>query len=155
VPTPITLLSLAGLPARGLTDCRPLISQQHQLAPSVGNAHFCLSPHQYKRTAWSGRDRWKSTLKPFPPVANFRKWRRWRDKCEILLPTFGNLHGRTRSSIRDSSNTRPRSRRKKTREKIRKEVMLSLGKSVSKNNSKNSKNNVKNKKVRRGARTQE
>uniref|UniRef100_A0A2N9GXI9 Uncharacterized protein n=1 Tax=Fagus sylvatica TaxID=28930 RepID=A0A2N9GXI9_FAGSY len=59
-----------GLPARGLTDCRPLISQQHQLAPSVGNAHFCLSPHQYKRTAWSGRDRWKSTLKPFPPVAN-------------------------------------------------------------------------------------
>uniref|UniRef100_A0A2N9F1B5 Uncharacterized protein n=1 Tax=Fagus sylvatica TaxID=28930 RepID=A0A2N9F1B5_FAGSY len=117
VPTPITLLSLAGLPARDLADCRPLISQQHQLAPSVGIAHFCLSPHQYKRTAWSGRDRWKSTLKPFPPVANLRKWRRWRDKCEILLPTFRSLHGRIRSSIRDSGNTRPRSRRKKTREK--------------------------------------
>jgi hypothetical protein len=155
VPTLFTLLSLAGLPARGLTDCRPLISQQHQLAPSVGNDHFCLSPHQHKRTAWSGRDRWKSTLKPFPPVANLRKWQQWRDKCEISLPTFRSLPGRTRSSIRDSGNTRQRSRRKKIKGKIRKEVMLSLGKSVSKNNSKNSRNNVKNKKVRRGARTQE
>uniref|UniRef100_A0A2N9J520 Uncharacterized protein n=1 Tax=Fagus sylvatica TaxID=28930 RepID=A0A2N9J520_FAGSY len=55
-----------GLPARGLTDCRPLISQQHQLAPSVENVHFCLSPHQYKRTAWSGRDRWKVHAQTLP-----------------------------------------------------------------------------------------
>uniref|UniRef100_A0A2N9GBC9 Integrase catalytic domain-containing protein n=1 Tax=Fagus sylvatica TaxID=28930 RepID=A0A2N9GBC9_FAGSY len=48
-------------------DCRLLVSLKHQLAPSVGIAHICLSPHQYKRTAWSGRDRWKYTLKRFVP----------------------------------------------------------------------------------------
>uniref|UniRef100_A0A2N9H5N8 Uncharacterized protein n=1 Tax=Fagus sylvatica TaxID=28930 RepID=A0A2N9H5N8_FAGSY len=151
IPMEMQFSDINSLPARGLTDCRPLISQQHQLEPSVGNAHFCLSLHQYKRTAWSERDRWKSTLKPSPPVANLQKWRRWRNKCEISLPTYRNSPGRTRSLIRDSCNTRLRSKRKKTRERVRKEVMLSLGKSNSKNNGKNncrsnSKSNVKNKK---------
>ena len=95
-------------------------------------------------------------LKLSPPVANLQRWRRWRNKCEISLPTFRNLPGRTRSSIRDSYSMRLRSRRKKTRERIRKEVMLSLDKSVSKNNSRsNSKSNVKYRKVRRRARIRE
>uniref|UniRef100_A0A2N9GVB7 Reverse transcriptase domain-containing protein n=1 Tax=Fagus sylvatica TaxID=28930 RepID=A0A2N9GVB7_FAGSY len=79
-------------------DCRPLVSLKHQLAPSVGNAHICLSPHRYKRTAWSGRDRWKYTLKRFPPVASLLRWLRWRNKYEISLQTFRNSLDRTRTT---------------------------------------------------------
>ena len=153
MPGPIIFSGLAGLPIRGLTDCRPLIFQQHQLAPSVGSEHLCLSRHRYKRTVWSGRNRWKSTLKRSPPIASLQRWLRWRSKCEISLPTFRNLPGKTKSLTRSSYSTRLRRGKERTREKVRKEAMLSLDKSVSKNNSKNNsrsnnKSSAKSKKVK-------
>uniref|UniRef100_A0A2N9GL56 Uncharacterized protein n=1 Tax=Fagus sylvatica TaxID=28930 RepID=A0A2N9GL56_FAGSY len=99
-------------------------------------------------------------LKRSPPVASLQKWLRWRSKCEISLPTFRNLPGKTRSSTRNSCSVRLRRGRKRTRERVRKEAMLSLDKSISKNNSRsnnrsNNKSNAKSKKGRRRARIRE
>ena len=68
-----TFFALAGRPSIGLVDSSPLIFQQHQLVPSVGNAHFAVSPHLYKRAAWSKLDRWMSTHTCSPLVASLQK----------------------------------------------------------------------------------
>uniref|UniRef100_A0A2N9H745 Uncharacterized protein n=1 Tax=Fagus sylvatica TaxID=28930 RepID=A0A2N9H745_FAGSY len=72
-------------------DCRPLIPEEHQLAPSVGNAHLCFSPHRYKRTAWLGRDRWKFTLKRFPLVASLQRWLRMEKQVRDLTANLQEL----------------------------------------------------------------
>uniref|UniRef100_A0A2N9FLD8 Uncharacterized protein n=1 Tax=Fagus sylvatica TaxID=28930 RepID=A0A2N9FLD8_FAGSY len=123
-------------------DCRPLIPEVHQLAPSVGTSASLLFTAPIQRTAWSGRDRWKYTLKRFPPVASLLRWLRWKSKYETSLPTFRNSPNRIRSLTRGSCNMRLRGREKRTRERVRKGGTLSLGRSNSKNNNKsNSRNN--------------
>uniref|UniRef100_A0A2N9J3I5 Integrase catalytic domain-containing protein n=1 Tax=Fagus sylvatica TaxID=28930 RepID=A0A2N9J3I5_FAGSY len=144
------LLCLAGLPSPSSTDCSPLISQQHQLAPSVGNA-FQLSPHLYERIAWSGRDQWKLMHSCSLPVVNLQKWLQWRSKCETSQPTSKSSPGKTRPSTKNSNSMKLKRRSKGTKGRVRREATPSLDKSNNRsnnrsNNKSNNKNTAKNRK---------
>uniref|UniRef100_A0A2N9FUY0 Uncharacterized protein n=1 Tax=Fagus sylvatica TaxID=28930 RepID=A0A2N9FUY0_FAGSY len=148
-----SVLIFYGYQARHLIESTPHLEQvssenpgDEALAASPSTTHkpatTCqMKGHKLSRTAWSGRDRWKYTLKRSPPVASLLRWLRWRNKYEISLQTFRNSLGRTRSLTRSSCNMRLRSRGKRTRERVRKEGMPSLGKNNSKNNNKNNSRN--------------
>ena len=128
VPIQINLFALTGLPSLNSIDCSPLISQQHQLAPFVGNAHFAVTPHLYERATWSELDRWMSKHTCSPPVANLQKWLRWRNKFETSPPTLKSSPGRTKSVIKSSCSAKLKGRMRRTKGRIKREVMPSRDK---------------------------